>query len=96
MPDGHDPAMRLRVAYLSLHRRTNAELAPLGLTADQFVLLTSLVSAGGVTQKELVRPTGSDPKTMGTGNRGAGPETGTGTGNRGAASRTGRSRGWPR
>jgi len=64
MPDGHDLAMRLRVAYLALHRRTNAELAPLGLTADQFVLLTSLADGGGVTQKELVGRTGSDPNTM--------------------------------
>jgi DNA-binding MarR family transcriptional regulator len=64
MPDGHDLAMRLRVAYLALHRRTNAELAPLGLTADQFVLLTSLARGEGVTQKELVGRTGSDPNTV--------------------------------
>jgi DNA-binding MarR family transcriptional regulator len=64
MPDGHDLAMRLRVAYLALHRRTNAALAPLGLTADQFVLLTSLAGEEGVMQKELVGRTGSDPNTM--------------------------------
>jgi DNA-binding MarR family transcriptional regulator len=56
--------MRLRVAYLALHRRTNAVLSPLGLTADQFVLLTSLARGEGVTQKELVGRTGSDPNTM--------------------------------
>jgi DNA-binding MarR family transcriptional regulator len=62
--NGHDLAMRLRVAYLALHRRTNAELARFGLTADQFVLLTALSEGDGVTQKELVRRTGSDPNSM--------------------------------
>ncbi len=64
MADGHDLAMGLRVAYLALHRRTNADLAFLGVTADQFVLLTSLAGGEGVTQKELVRRTGSDPNTI--------------------------------
>jgi DNA-binding MarR family transcriptional regulator len=64
MPDGHDLAMRIRVAYLALHRRTNAELAPFGLTADQFVLLTCLAAGEGATQKELLGRTGSDPNTM--------------------------------
>lgn len=64
MANGHDLAMRLRVAYLALHRRTNAELARFGLTADQFVLLTALSEGDGVTQKELVRRTGSDPNSM--------------------------------
>src|SRR5262249_37160542 len=64
MPDGHDLALRLRAAYLRLHSRTNAELAGLGLTADQFVLLTSLAGGEGVTQKELVGRTGSDPNTI--------------------------------
>lgn len=64
MASGHDLAMRLRVAYLALHRRTNAAFAGFGLTADQFVLLTALAEEGGATQKELVRRTGSDPNTM--------------------------------
>ena len=51
MPSGHDLAMRLRVAYLAVHRRTNAVLAPLGLTADQFVVLTALAESEGVTQQ---------------------------------------------
>lgn len=63
MPSGHDLAMRLRHAYLLLHRRTNAAMAPVGLTADQFVLLTSLADAGATPQKTLVRLTGSDPNT---------------------------------
>ena len=61
---GHDLAMALRAAYLALHRRTNAELARFGLTADQFVVLTTLAEGDGVTQKELVRRTGSDANTM--------------------------------
>ncbi len=64
MAGGHDLAMRLRVAYMALHRRTNAAFAGFGLTADQFVLLTALAEEDGVTQKELVRRTGSDPNTM--------------------------------
>jgi DNA-binding MarR family transcriptional regulator len=56
--------MALRAAYLALHRRTNAELARFGLTADQFVVLTTLAEGDGVTQKELVRRTGSDANTM--------------------------------
>ena len=64
MTTGHDLAMALRVAYLAMHRRANAAFAPLGLTADQFVLLTALAEGGGVTQRELVRRTGSDPNTM--------------------------------
>jgi DNA-binding MarR family transcriptional regulator len=64
MADGHDLAMGIRVAYLALHRRTNADLAFLGVTADQFVLLTSLAGGEGVTQQELVRQTGSDPNTI--------------------------------
>ncbi len=61
---GHDLAMGLRAAYLALHRRTNAELARFGLTADQFVVLTALADGDGVPQKELVRRTGSDANTM--------------------------------
>ena len=61
---GHDLAMALRAAYLTMHRRANAELARFGLTADQFVLLTALAEAGGVTQKELARRTDSDANTM--------------------------------
>ena len=64
MPSGHELAMRLRIAYLAVHRRTNAVLAPLGLTADQFVVLTALAESEGVTQQELVSRTGSDANTM--------------------------------
>ena len=61
---GHDLVMRLRAAYLTMHRRANAEFAHLGLTADQFVILTALAEADGVTQKELARRTASDANTM--------------------------------
>lgn len=64
MAPGHDLAMGLRAAYLTMHRRTNAACARLGLTADQFVLLTALAEGDGVTQKELVRRTSSDANTM--------------------------------
>ena len=56
--------MGLRAAYLTMHRRANAEFARFGLTADQFVLLTALAEADGVTQKELARRTASDANTM--------------------------------
>jgi DNA-binding MarR family transcriptional regulator len=61
---GHDLARALRAAYLALHRRTNACLAADGVTADQFVLLSALAEADGVTQQELVRRTSSDPNTV--------------------------------
>lgn len=64
MANGHELAMRLRIAYLALHRRTNAELARFGMTADQFVLLTILSEGDAVTQKDLVERSGSDPNTM--------------------------------
>ena len=56
--------MGLRTAYLTMHRRANAEFARFGLTADQFVILTALAEGDGVTQKELVRRTASDANTM--------------------------------
>lgn len=56
--------MKLRSAYLTFHRKTNAEFARVGLTADQFVLLTALVKNDGATQVELVRCIASDPNTM--------------------------------
>jgi DNA-binding MarR family transcriptional regulator len=61
---GHHLALGLRAAYLMMHRRANAVFAPFGLTADQFVLLTALAEADGVTQKELARLTHSDPNTI--------------------------------
>jgi DNA-binding MarR family transcriptional regulator len=56
--------MALRIAYMTMHRRANADFAPFGLNADQFIFLTTLAEGGEVIQKELVRRTGSDPNTM--------------------------------
>jgi len=57
-------ARALRTAYLALHRETNGCLAADGVTADQFVLLSALADADGVTQQDLVRRTSSDPNTV--------------------------------
>lgn len=64
MKTGHDIAMGLRAAYLSMHRQTNSHLAPFGMTADQFVLLALLSEQDGITQQELARRASSDPNTI--------------------------------
>jgi len=64
MATGHDIAMGLRAAYLSMHRQTNSCLAPHKITADQFVLLALLADQDGITQQELVRRATSDPNTI--------------------------------
>ena len=64
MEKEHDIAMALRAAYLSMHRQTNAHLAPFGVTADQFVCLVILAEQDGITQQELVRRATSDPNTI--------------------------------
>ena len=60
----HELAVGLRAAFLTMHHRANAEFAPFGLTADQFVLVTALAGGDGETQKDLVRRTVSDANTM--------------------------------
>jgi DNA-binding MarR family transcriptional regulator len=64
MTTGREVARALRAAYLALHRQTNACLSQDGVTADQFVLLSTLAEGDAVTQQELVRRVGSDPSTM--------------------------------
>ena len=64
MATGHDIAMGLRAAYLSMHRQTNSYLAPRKITADQFVLLALLAEQDGITQQELVLRATSDPNTI--------------------------------
>lgn len=64
MVAGHDIAMGLRAAYLSMHRQTNSYLASNNITADQFVLLALLVEQDRITQQELVRRATSDPNTI--------------------------------
>lgn len=56
--------MRLRVAYLTFHRRAQAELSRHGVTADQFVVLSLLADEDGVTQQDLVAQCGSDSSTI--------------------------------
>ena len=63
-PAGDDFSMHLRRAYLSMHRRANANFARYGLTADQYVVLTALARAGSATQQDLVRRVHSDPNTV--------------------------------
>jgi DNA-binding MarR family transcriptional regulator len=57
--------MRLRGAYLTFHRMANAHFEPLGVTADQFVILTLLAHEKGLTQREIVARAYSDPNTIG-------------------------------
>ncbi|HSQ57248.1 MAG TPA: MarR family transcriptional regulator [Gemmata sp.] len=65
MITGHNIAIALRDAYLSLHRRSEARFAPHGVTADQFVLLATLARHGhALTQRELARRMSSDPSTV--------------------------------
>ncbi len=64
MISGREVARALRTAYLALHRQTNDCFVKEGVTADQFVLLSSLADADAVTQQELVRRVGSDPNTL--------------------------------
>jgi DNA-binding MarR family transcriptional regulator len=61
---GHELAMALRVAYLTLHRRTGAALLADGVTADQFVVLCALAESEALTQRELVERTSSDHNTL--------------------------------
>ena len=64
MKTGHNIAMGLRAAYLSMHRQTNFRLAPFGMTADQFVLLALLSEQDGITQQQLAHLASSDPNTI--------------------------------
>ena len=61
---GHELAMALRVAYLAMHRRTDAVLEQSGVTADQFVVLAALAEGDALSQRELVVRTSSDPNTL--------------------------------
>lgn len=64
MSSGREIARALRAAYLALHRHTNDCFAQDGVTADQFVLLSTLADADAVTQQDLVRRMSSDPSTV--------------------------------
>jgi hypothetical protein len=64
MMPGCETARALRAADLALHRQTNACFADDGMTADQFVVLSALADAYGVTQQDLVRRVNSDPNRV--------------------------------
>jgi DNA-binding MarR family transcriptional regulator len=65
VPEFHlNKAMRLRGAYLLMHRRFNGIFEPLSLTADQFVLLSLLRERKGCTQRELANYSFADAKTV--------------------------------
>lgn len=54
----------LRRAYLAMHRRSDAQFAEHGVTADQFVLLATLARGDALTQRELAARMPSDPSTV--------------------------------
>lgn len=56
--------LALRAAYMALHRSTEAQFAPHGVTADQFVLLLALQESRTLTQRELADRISSDPSTV--------------------------------
>ena len=61
---GNTLGMKLRGAYLSMHRTFQAHFARFGITADQFVVLSLLAAEDGLIQRELVRRTSSDANTI--------------------------------
>ena len=56
--------MRLRRAYLTMHRAAQAHFAPFGVTVDQYVLLAVLAEKDGVTQSEIGERMASDGNTI--------------------------------
>ena len=64
MRDGHQVAIALRRAYLTMHRQAEAALSRFDLTANQFVLLGLLDERDGVSQRDLVDRASSDPNTI--------------------------------
>lgn len=64
MPNGHEIAMAIRRAYLSMHRQADAILAPYGVTANQYVILALLTERDQVPQRDLVERAASDPNTI--------------------------------
>lgn len=57
-------AMRLRPAYFSIRRTPLARLAGSGATVDQVVAMTLLAEEPGLTQREIVDRSFSDPSTV--------------------------------
>jgi DNA-binding MarR family transcriptional regulator len=64
LPIAESTAMKLRLAYLRMHRAFDRHYASFGITADQFVVLRSLSEQDDITQKELSIRISSDPNTV--------------------------------
>ncbi|HAH46435.1 MarR family transcriptional regulator [Gimesia sp.] len=57
--------MRLRRAYLTMHRVAQAHFAEFGITVDQYVLMSVLAEAEGIIQTQLSERMSSDANTVG-------------------------------
>ena len=57
-------AIRLRAAYLQLHRSAHSHYRAFDATADQYALLTCLAETSGATQQKLVERFVSDKRTI--------------------------------
>lgn len=57
-------AIRLRAAYLHLHRSANRHFQQYDATADQYALMTCLAQNPGITQQTLVGQLASDKRTI--------------------------------
>lgn len=57
--------MRLRRAYLTMHRAAQSHFAQFGVTVDQYVLLSVLADNDGITQTEIGDRMASDANTIG-------------------------------
>lgn len=64
MPFRKSIPMRLRRAYLSLHRTAQKHFSQFGVTVDQHVVLALLADEEGLTQKELAARMCSDANTV--------------------------------
>ena len=64
MANGHEVAMAIRAAYLSMHRQADAIFSVHGVTANQYVLLALLDEQDKVPQRDLVERAFSDPNTI--------------------------------
>ena len=64
MATGHDIAIGLRAAYMTMHRQTQSLLSEFGVTPLQYVLLAALCAEDGITQKELSARASSDANTV--------------------------------
>ena len=57
-------AIRLRAAYLHLHRSANRHFRMFDATADQYAVMTCLAEESGLTQQDLVKRLASDKRTI--------------------------------